>query len=906
MTTNANFACGIDAAILWPNNKVYFFKGSQYLRFDAAENRVDQAPNGIAAGWGNWPASWADGIDGAHMMPNYRYAYFFKGSQYLRFDLQTNRVSDGYPTELPGNWNGWPADWTTGIDGCIYWPINQKVYFFKGSNFFGYDLVADRAEAVLPIAGNWGNWPADWTGGINGGIVWPDGVKAYLFRGTSYIRYDVNANITDAGYPAAILDHWPGWPTPAPQVRNLSAATDWGNGKAYFFCGSQFVRYDFNNGSVDPGYPQPITSAWPGVWASGIDAVIKWSDSVAYFFKGDQYIRYEIATNQIALGYPKPIAGNWPGLWPDGIDSAIMWLRHREPSKVFFFKGDQYMSYDIASNRVDPGYPVSLANWPGLFSDGIDAALSGRFPKVYFFRGSHYVSFDIIANRVDPGDPAAISAGMWATLEPGFLDLPNQVDPNDHTNWMSSIPGIATKTLRNLCLPASHDSGATALTDTLAPTSVLYDFDFLPNLYPTLNVDYLLNAVDSNIPSYVHEILRVAAGPLQSLVSAAVRNNVQGWAVATGLSVREQLTAGVRWFDLRVCSLGGELRSFHGFTGPLYLDILSEVADFLAVARSEVVVLKASHMGSLTLNDHQTFTQMIETILAPHLLPYDATAGGFTERPLGDLTRNADGQPISRVVFLYSTADDGSSAGYDDYKARKNNVNLLIWPDTSVETVTADNAGIPSMDQIGTCQSSELAGYTSDENKLFRLDFAYTPRTADILPSVLMSILDVLHMQGVTTHSQTLRSAAIAANRQLLPFLQQTSSANRAKINLISLDFVECSYAAYLAIALSTGDSAAIDAPPNYIPLPDSDFAIAMKYNQTINPSQPGIHVDQVIPHIDLPPHVDSYGAHMDLNVFFHIDVAPHIDTRGDNHIDTPEQHLNVTPPAADFHVDAN
>src|SRR5262245_24352577 len=39
----------------------------------------------------------------------------------------------------------------------------------------------------------------------------------------------------------------------------------WPNEKAYFFSGDQFVRYDVPADRADPGFPQPIRTAWRGV-----------------------------------------------------------------------------------------------------------------------------------------------------------------------------------------------------------------------------------------------------------------------------------------------------------------------------------------------------------------------------------------------------------------------------------------------------------------------------------------------------------------------------------------------------------------------------------------------------------------------------------------------------------------
>ena len=43
---------------------------------------------------------------------------------------------------------------------------------------------------------------------------------------------------------------------------------------------------------------------------------------------------------------------------PSGIDAAVNWGN----GKVYFVKGSQYMCYDIASDRVDPGYPKNIAS----------------------------------------------------------------------------------------------------------------------------------------------------------------------------------------------------------------------------------------------------------------------------------------------------------------------------------------------------------------------------------------------------------------------------------------------------------------------------------------------------------------------------------------------------------------
>lgn len=205
------FESGIDAAVVWPNGKAYFFKGDSYLRFDIGSDRVDQEPRLIRDAWPGWPTSWTGGIQGAVVAG--QVAYFFRGSEYLRYDIAADRVSAGYPKPIAGYWHDWPADWRDGIDGCVGW-TGGLVYFFKGGNYIRYDLNQDKVtRGSTPIAGAWGNWPWPSNARMNGGAVWPNGT-AYLFSGSNYIRYSVAAD-TAVSAPTSIKDNWrnwPGWP----------------------------------------------------------------------------------------------------------------------------------------------------------------------------------------------------------------------------------------------------------------------------------------------------------------------------------------------------------------------------------------------------------------------------------------------------------------------------------------------------------------------------------------------------------------------------------------------------------------------------------------------------------------------------------------------------------------------
>lgn len=135
-----------------------------------------------------------------------------------------------------------------------------------------------------------------------------------------------------------------------------------------------------------------------------------WNDDTAYFFRGDQYVRYSVASDTVDAGYPMTISSAWKGVFPEDIDAAAVW----NDGKAYFFKGSEYVAYDVAADAAVDGYPKPIeGNWPGVFADGVDAVLPWGDGKAYFFRGDQYLRYDMATDSVEPGYPKAIQDG-WA------------------------------------------------------------------------------------------------------------------------------------------------------------------------------------------------------------------------------------------------------------------------------------------------------------------------------------------------------------------------------------------------------------------------------------------------------------------------------------------------------------
>ena len=65
-------------------------------------------PRPIAGNWQGLPALFTSGIDAALMRRDNHKIYFFKGTQYVRIDGETSVMDAGYPNWIDKNWMPFP------------------------------------------------------------------------------------------------------------------------------------------------------------------------------------------------------------------------------------------------------------------------------------------------------------------------------------------------------------------------------------------------------------------------------------------------------------------------------------------------------------------------------------------------------------------------------------------------------------------------------------------------------------------------------------------------------------------------------------------------------------------------------------------------------------------------------
>jgi hypothetical protein len=478
-------------ASLWsdPNQKIYFFRGSEYIRVDPGNGwKADpNYPKPIAGNWPGFPASFANGVNAALWSEKNQKIYFFKGSEYIRVDPDDGwNVDPSYPKPIAGNWPGFPDEFAAGVDAALWSYKNDKIYFFKGDEYIRVD--PDDGWNVdpsypKPITGNWPGFPDDFAEGIDAAIWAVENNKIYVFKKNrfynQYIRVDPdNSWNVDTGYPKAVGLGWDAeekWRDPALAQLGFSTGGDGIAELNDFFQGATSAQFGY------VAFFTKMPTAW-FAYAGGVRVTMRkvsgsfdsWNsiDSVFAHETGhifgapDEYASSNCICTSVHGRFIKEINGNCVncaaspvnclmrnntvGTLCDFTPSHVGWeaflggidagLHSFANNKLYLFSEGYYIRYSPGF-VLDAGYPKPIAgNWPGFpaeFADGVDAGLwSNTNQKIYFFKGDEYIRVDPGSGwDVDPSYPKPI-AGNW----PGFpAEFADGVDSATFANFNQRI-----------------------------------------------------------------------------------------------------------------------------------------------------------------------------------------------------------------------------------------------------------------------------------------------------------------------------------------------------------------------------------------------------------------------------------------------------------------------------------
>lgn len=139
-----DFSRNLDAALNRNNKHSYFFKGAYYVKYDMNAKRVMSGyPKKIAGNW-NLPKEFTKNIDASYSRYDER-VYFFKGSKYVRYNLKTKKVDPGYPKTTKSMYS--LGSFGSPKAACKL-SINNAAYFWDNSGkYFKYNTKTNKKYA---------------------------------------------------------------------------------------------------------------------------------------------------------------------------------------------------------------------------------------------------------------------------------------------------------------------------------------------------------------------------------------------------------------------------------------------------------------------------------------------------------------------------------------------------------------------------------------------------------------------------------------------------------------------------------------------------------------------------------------------------------------------------------------
>ncbi len=198
----------------------------------------------------------------------------------------------------------------------------EKAYLFRENNTYYRYTDSQGVDPGYPASTS-RNWDFDVEGDdkeILGAVRYDNG-HVYLFLEDGYYSRLEKDGSTSPGYPVKITDS--NWPGLAPYAEDIKAVINWGNGFIYFFIDTgpfrdgRYVRYNIAENKIDQE-PKLVEGPWGilGDYNDDISAAVNWGNGKAYFFiEGGEYIRWDIDTGETAG--PTRTSKYWPGVSDD-------------------------------------------------------------------------------------------------------------------------------------------------------------------------------------------------------------------------------------------------------------------------------------------------------------------------------------------------------------------------------------------------------------------------------------------------------------------------------------------------------------------------------------------------------------------------------------------------------------
>ena len=326
-------------------------------------------------------------------------------------------------------------------------------------------------------------------------------------------------------------------------------------------------------------------------------------------------------------------------------------------------------------------------------------------------------------------------------------------------DWMAEdAASLYARTLHEVTLPGTHDSGAYWLTKRIIP--------------------------DARFPPAWASAAIAAAERL----GVPVDEIITAWALTQSADVGAQLRAGFRYLDLRAGWNGTTWCVHHAEVGVAMSVVVADLASFVKRHRGEFVVAQVSHLDGAPEKEKTrrvaALKASLKRALRGHLVPVRVTGDGafalndtigeMVARDVRVLVVFGDGDYSSRRAMT-SRAANGAPA--NDAAAN----DAFLWPPRALHNGwanTDDPEALLRFAKEQTVRFNAGGDGFGAPGSLFKLSWTVTAQTSTVLNSVFPG------------RPKSLRELDAAGARPLLaPFAERVAAAGCRTSNILSVDF---------------------------------------------------------------------------------------------------------------------
>ncbi|GII59256.1 hypothetical protein Pth03_76450 [Planotetraspora thailandica] len=400
----------VDACFQDRDGTVHLFTADRWITVDGEHP--------IAATWGRTRSADLAHVDAAYA--DAASVRLLSGGLSLRYS--DNIENDGVLADegVPRLLDDLPPQFEGGVEAA-FTDANGVLHLFKD----GKTVALTGDAEIVPTAERWGLLPPALPG-VDAAFTGLDG-KAYLFSGTTYVRYSTADYTTvDSGYPRAIERDWGGL--------NQVDASFVMDGSTYLF-GVGALLFDVpeeHHADLDAGRLTPALRNLfqeHGLTLTGVQATALTTaegiilnvtkEGLRVKVRGDGsrfYVRYSTSDYRTPdPGYPKPLSDNWWNLPDDMRLGPVDAIFTGHDNRTYLFAGDRFVEFDARHRWWSEPAPLG-DRWHGIPFEKIDAAFVGQDGRTYLFSGQSYLRYSTDDyTRIDDRYPSSVSA-FWGRV----------------------------------------------------------------------------------------------------------------------------------------------------------------------------------------------------------------------------------------------------------------------------------------------------------------------------------------------------------------------------------------------------------------------------------------------------------------------------------------------------------